>query len=129
MSQKFVVGIISSICLSLLLAILTYTPTSENLLILYLNYTIPMYIIAGIPSSLLIEKIYRNKNFSSTIKKYLMVLGLYILAGGLIGNIFFILTSMGNITKYLFLVILCIISSLVFYHISLLIGKILSYNK
>ncbi|MFS1515867.1 hypothetical protein V1503_04995 [Bacillus sp. SCS-151] len=125
MSQKFVVGIISSICLSFLLAILTYTPTSANLLIVY----IPMYIIAGIPSSLLIEKIYRNKNFSSTIKKYLMVLGLYILAGGLIGNIFFILTSMGNITKYLFLVILCIISSLVFYHISLLIGKILSYNK
>ncbi|MDX8362727.1 hypothetical protein [Cytobacillus sp. IB215316] len=135
MLQKFLVSVFSAIVISLILAIYSYTPQLERLsnssyasfsglVSLYLIYITPLLIIIGVPVSIIIEKINEIKLIRSTVDNYFYNIGLYTLAGGIVGNMLFLFISVNDMINYLPLIFFCLFSSIVFYHISLFIRKL-----
>ncbi|MGM7681362.1 hypothetical protein ACSVDA_04330 [Cytobacillus sp. Hm23] len=137
MLHKTLVSVISAIVISLILAIYSYTPQLERfsnssytsfsgLVSLYLIVVTPVLVVIGVPVSIFIEKMAEIKLIRSTVDNYLYNMGLYTLAGGLVGNIIFLFISVTDMINYVPFIFFCVVSSIVFYHISLFIRKLLS---
>jgi len=106
---------------------LTYYFTFFSLVIIYLIYAFPITIVVGIPLSLLIESIDKKILIHSKVKRYLVNVSLFTLAGITVA-LFFSLINGGNFLNRLFDLysyIIFIFPSLLFYHISILIRLII----
>lgn len=82
MIRKIIIALISTVLFSLLMAYLNYVPISERELNVYYNplwstailfsmYSLPVYLIGGISSSYLIDKLVAQKTFHSRWSRYL----------------------------------------------------------
>jgi hypothetical protein len=139
MLQKLGVALISSIFFCFILTAWQYIPMSERqpntyyfsfseLMIIYLLYATPVYLLGGIPSSIIIDKINQRKIFSSVIKVYFFNISLYALAGIITGFLFLIIISKGQIFSEAFhigpFLVISAIASLLFFHVSIVIKKL-----
>jgi len=137
---KIGVAISTSIVLSLLMSIRSYTPISEqkenvlhwlfsDLFMLFLIYSMPVILISGVPVSMLIDRFIRIKN--SSIEFILRTI-IYGFSGGLVFLILLIVLSSGKIfTQYLDdldYTIIGIVAAILFYWIESvfrMIGRLL----
>ncbi|MDC3414745.1 hypothetical protein [Terrihalobacillus insolitus] len=140
MIKRIVVALISTAIFSLLMAYVNYVPISEreaNVLytplwstaMIYTLYSLPVYLIGGIPSSLLIDKLVGQKTFNKKITLYLTKFGLYGVFGIVAAFLFLMVLAIGESETYLIsnhlltYMTLGLIASLIYYHISLLFFK------
>lgn len=141
---KIGVAISTSIVLSLLMSIRSYTPISEqkenvlhwlfsDLFMLFLIYSMPVILISGVPVSMLIDRFIRIKN--SSIEFILRTI-IYGFSGGLVFLILLIVLSSGKIfTQYLDdldYTIIGIVAAILFYWIESvfrMIGRLLKNGQ
>ncbi len=90
-----------------------------NILIIYV---LPIYFLAGIPLSFFIDKLVPKLNKGTKLGHYFWGLGLYSLAGLIIGIIFLFIFQ----KIMLPFLICCVVASSVYYHLLLLVSQ---FNK
>lgn len=124
--KKIGVALISSIIFSFILPFVSYIQAPESnepflgIVIIGLFYTLPAYLIFGIPSSFLINKIVQKLSVISKSKRYLLNLFLYGIFGFLTGFIPVMLSG-EMILDFKFFSLMGVIAALIFYHISLIL--------
>ncbi|OAJ72665.1 hypothetical protein AYJ08_17530 [Brevibacillus sp. SKDU10] len=132
MLHRIFAGVVTAMLFCLVLAVSEYTPTIARepntyyfpfitLVIIYLVYSIPIFLLIGIPCTILIDLITNRMGISNKSRLYFVHLGLYFLAGITIALVFFGLTKGDILQKILSFkaYIIYIVGSLLFYHISL----------
>lgn len=108
MIRKAIVAILSSIVLCLVLAWMNYTPIALrqpdtwyepffSLFMIYMIYALPVYLLGGIPSSMLIDCLQRKITISNRIANYFVLVLLYAIAGFLCMLLIFITISDGEL--------------------------------
>ncbi|ALX49478.1 hypothetical protein AOX59_13410 [Lentibacillus amyloliquefaciens] len=123
--KKIGVALISSIILSFILPFVSASDTNEPLLgivMIGLFNILPAYLIFGIPSSFLINRIVQRLSVISKLKRYFLNLFLYGFFGFLIVFIPAIL-SKEVMLDFEFFSLMGVIAALIFYHISLIFEK------
>lgn len=104
MLRRLLSALLSSIIFCIILAYLQYTPIAErqpntsymsfsSLVFIYLIYATPVYVLGGIPCSILIDNITKRIFRRSTFLFYLVNILCYALAGMLLALLFFSLTK------------------------------------
>jgi hypothetical protein len=102
MLLKFVSALMASLLFCTLLAISNYTPIPErqpdsyywsfsSLMVVYLIYATPFFVIGGIPCSILIERFTRKLSLSSWPLLLLVSVLSYAMAGILLGGLFIVM--------------------------------------
>ncbi|PIC56718.1 hypothetical protein CSV80_13675 [Sporosarcina sp. P12(2017)] len=137
--RKLIIAILSAIIFSLTLAFYEYTPSAKQqanvgyfpydaLFVLYFIYSIPIYLIGGIPYSHYVDIYFDKITFQNEVQKYIMHFLIYIAGGLLIVGILLLISLLidGDVSGLLLsnIFTLGIFSSLVFFHISLLLNKV-----
>ncbi|MEK3765526.1 MULTISPECIES: hypothetical protein [unclassified Solibacillus] len=132
--KRILVGVIATFIFCVALAIIAYTPVSNRepntayisltgLFIIYAIYSGPVFIIAGVIWSFVIDKIsVKHENYSRS-KKYLSKFICYILAGIVSTLIFLFIITTGDISynsDTLGILAVGIIASLLYYHLQLM---------
>ncbi|MFC0562563.1 hypothetical protein [Halalkalibacter alkalisediminis] len=125
-------ALICTIIISLGLSLLIYIPiqqaagfTFSSIFLAYVTYSLPIFLIGGIVSSLVVEKIYKQLQLKKEIAYYPLALILYAFAGILFNYYFYISiinNEWGNSVFYMFVGIL---GSCLYFHILLLTRKTL----
>jgi len=125
-------ALICTMIISLGLALLIYIPiqqaegfTFSSLFFACVNYSLPIFLIGGILSSFVVEKIFKQLQRKKEIEYYPLALILYAFAGMLFNYYFYVSlfnNEWGNSAFYLFVGIL---GSCLFFHILLLTRKTL----
>lgn len=133
MLHKIFVASVASILFCLILAVSQYTPMIEresntyyfpftSLVIIYLMYSIPLFLLIGIPYAIVIDFLTKKMKISTKSKLYFLNLGLYSFAGISVALVFFGLTK-GDISQEILnykAYSIYIVAALLFYHISLI---------
>lgn len=132
--KRILVGVIATFIFCVALAIFAYTPVSNRepntayisltgLFIIYAIYSGPVFIIAGVIWSFVIDKIsVKHENYTRG-KKYLSKSICYILAGIVSTLIFLFIITTGDISynsDTFVILAVGIIASLLFYHLQLI---------
>lgn len=122
--QKALIAVIASIILSLGLALYAGV---IGYMIIYLIYSLPVYLIAGIPASVLVDNWRGKIKTASTLTSYLVGLGLYTLFGFIAGYLFIMTLSISDdishisfIDELLGFMLLGSIAAIIGYHVLLL---------
>ncbi|OUQ86500.1 hypothetical protein B5G50_21445 [Brevibacillus brevis] len=132
MIRKILIALVSSVIFCLSLAFLNYTPEIDrepnvqyfsfvSLVMIYLIYATPVYLLLGVPSSLVIDIIKRKIKISNSLFKYVFEVVVYLISGILATFIFLLVLSGGKIlldltnTRGFFQ--LGAMASLLYYHI------------
>ena len=138
--RKLIIAILSAIVFSLSLAFYEYTPSAQQqtdvgyfpfdaLFVLYFLYSIPIYIIGGIPYSHYVDIYFEKIKFRNEVQKYIMYFLLYIVGGLFIVGILLFISLLidGEVSGLLIsnVFVLGVCASLLFFHISLLFNKVL----
>ncbi|PIC85635.1 hypothetical protein CSV72_12360 [Sporosarcina sp. P20a] len=138
--RKLTVAILSAIVFSLSLAFYEYTPSAQRqadvgyfpydaLFVLYFLYSIPIYIVGGIPYSHYVDMYFEKFKFRNEVQKYIMYFLLYIAGGLFIVGILLLISLLidGEVSGLLIsnVFVLGVCASLLFFHISLLFNKVL----
>lgn len=132
MLKKIVTALLSIIIFGLLMGVINYLSLAEKdftafwLPILFFGmYSAPVYFIGGIPLSYLIDKLIGQKSFQSVITLYFAKFALYSVAGIVTAFVYVMIFAIAENELYLILyvlinyLILGMIASLIYYHISL----------
>lgn len=99
MIRKILVALVSSLLLCMALALVNHTPVSEqqpdtyywpylSLVAVYLIYATPVYVVGGVPASMLIEVLNDKIAWANPVIVYLFRLILYAMAGLLLMILF-----------------------------------------
>ncbi len=105
-----------------------YNPLWSTAL-LFAMYSLPVYLIGGILSSYLIDKLVGQKTFDSKWKRYLTKLVIYGVLGIVVAFIFLMILTIAESETYLIagsllnFMTLGLVASLIFYHVSLIFRK------
>ncbi|MDN9010188.1 hypothetical protein [Brevibacillus laterosporus] len=132
MLHRIFTGVVTAMLFCLVLAVSEYTPMIARepntyyfpfmtLVIIYIVYSVPIFLLIGIPCTILIDLITNRMGISNKSKLYLVQLGLYSSAGIVIALVFFGLTK-GEILQKIWnyqAYVVYIVGSLIFYHVSL----------
>ncbi|WP_159888673.1 hypothetical protein [Paenibacillus puerhi] len=108
MLRKLAVAMICSFLFCIILAVLQYVPISErnegvyhwsfsSLVILYLMYTVPVFISGGVAFSIVVDKLVSRKvqgSFKPSISFLILTL-IYIVGGIIVSTIFIMIISKG----------------------------------
>jgi formate hydrogenlyase subunit 4 len=97
--KKLALAILSCSVYSLAMAFFHHTPISQqkdgvlyfsisDIFLLFFLFSILIFVIGGIPFSIMIDKIIEKMNFPWRVYKYALHVTLYILAGLLVGTIY-----------------------------------------
>lgn len=132
--EKIIVAVLSSIILSLALAFLMYTPVAEqqsgvgysyfkSLIILYLNYSLPVYLIGGGLYSAFIDVYIGQIQFRNKFIKYIVGLFVYGVGGLLIIGLIFLFDSNHSLLDILKVLIFGLLAALLFFHVSIILKK------
>ncbi|MBO8165028.1 MAG: hypothetical protein H0Z34_15185 [Brevibacillus sp.] len=135
MIRKIIVALLSSVVFSLSLAVAAYTPAFErepntyyfsflSLVMIYLTYAAPVYLLGGVPCCILIDMVERNMNISHVFRKYFFHIAAYTIAGMLTTFIFLLVLSGGKVFDELLdssgFFLFGVIASLLYYHLYLI---------
>ncbi|MED4781938.1 hypothetical protein [Brevibacillus choshinensis] len=110
MIRKILVALVSSILFCVVLASINYTPEAQqqpdtyywpyfSLVMVYLIYATPVYVVGGVPASMLIEALNRRIAWANPVIVYLFRLIAYALAGVLVMVLFQIIMTLGKPTN------------------------------
>lgn len=131
--KRFFTAALSAFLFTILFSWIFYEPRTQsednvyhfgfseifNIIIIYVG---PVYFLAGIPLSIFIDKLVPKLNKNKKLGQYFWGLGLYSLAGIMVGIIFLIIFQ-----KILLpFLICCFVASNIYYHLLLLVSK---FNK
>jgi len=108
MFRKIMVAILSSILFCLALAWFSYSPAREgepgvyhwsylSLFMLYMIYAAPVYLLGGVPCSLLIDRLIKKLGEANQVIDYFRCLSAYLLAGLLTTYLFLVILSDGDL--------------------------------
>ncbi|MFS0917036.1 hypothetical protein [Brevibacillus sp. 179-C 1.1 NHS] len=108
MIRKIIIALVSSVIICLSFALVNYTPETEresnvqyfsfsSLVMIYLVYATPVYLLLGVPFSILIERIKRKIKISHSLFMYFFEVSVYLIAGLLATFIFLLVLSEGRI--------------------------------
>ncbi|MET3684409.1 hypothetical protein ABID56_002546 [Alkalibacillus flavidus] len=97
--KKLLTAVVSSILFATIFSLVSYVPSSEREPNVYyfgffetfafvIIYAGPVYLLVGIPLSIIIDKLTERTNRNSKLLRYFVQLGLYSLAGILVGIIY-----------------------------------------
>lgn len=132
MIRKILIALVSSVIFCLSLVFLNYTPEIDrepnvhylsfiSLVMIYLIYATPVYLLLGVPCSLLIDIIRRKIKISNSLFKYFFEVVAYLFSGILAIFLTLIVLSGGKILLDIIgareLFQLGAIASLLYYHI------------
>ncbi|MEN2768631.1 hypothetical protein [Ornithinibacillus xuwenensis] len=132
MLKKILAAVLSTIVFSAVMGLLNYFTSSaqtfENFwipMVFFAMYAAPVYLIAGIPISYLIDKVVNKINNTSQLTRHYTRYGLFILAGIVVA---FIYVAILRVTEdeqllsrdLLTYIIGGVIASLIYYYVSLL---------
>ncbi|GAA0504550.1 hypothetical protein GCM10008986_35130 [Salinibacillus aidingensis] len=140
MIKKIIIALLSTILFSFLMAYLNHVPVSErepnvyysplwSTAMIFAMYSLPVYLIGGISSSYLIDKLVGQKTFDSKWKRYLTEFIIYGIFGVVVAFIFLMVLTISEGEAYLItnsllnFMTLGLLASLIFYHVSLIFGK------
>lgn len=121
---------------------LSYVPTSQRepnvyyfgfieTFIFVIIYSGPVFVLVGLPFSIIMDKLIEKSNRHSSWAKYLFGLGLYAFVGAIVGiSYHIIIFSPNNYNlEVITFAIYGIIASSIYFHLSLLISKIIKKIK
>ncbi|MDQ0159485.1 hypothetical protein [Alkalibacillus salilacus] len=140
MIKKIIIALLSTVLFSFLMAYLNHVPMSErepnvyynplwSTALLFAMYSLPVYLIGGISSSYLIDKLVRQKTFDSKWKRYLTEFVIYGVLGIVVAFIFLMILTITESETHLItgsllnFMTLGFVASLIFYHVSLIFRK------
>lgn len=138
--RRFSIAILSALVFALSLAFFEYTSSMEQqagvstftisaLFVLYLLYSLPIYVIGGIVYSHYVDVYFEKIKFRNEVLKYIMYILVYIAGGLFIVGLLLLITYLidGEVSGLLIsnIFILGVLASLIFFHISLLVNKVL----
>jgi Na+/serine symporter len=129
--RKIIIAVASIVIFSLTFALINYVPKAEQqsnayymslfeIIFIYALYSAPVFILGGIPCSIIIDKINKKSKFTSKFGSYIFNFVLYVLAGVITTFIFGMILSKGSWYFNFMFLVLGSCASLLFYHISLL---------
>ncbi len=136
MMKRFLIAVLSIVLFATLLACVSYTPSVQRepnvyyfrfleTFFLVVIYAGPVYFLAGIPLSIIIDELIGKTKSNSRWTRYFFGLGLYSLVGAFVGFIFPILLTENidwrGIIPYS--IYGCIAANF-YYHVLLLVSKI-----
>ncbi|KAB2336829.1 hypothetical protein F7731_10830 [Cytobacillus depressus] len=87
-------------------------------------YAGSLYLIAGMPLSVLINKLIRKSNGKSKWERYYIGLGMYSLAGAIVGALFIVFSGDIHWNGFTLALMWGFAASNLYFHLSLLISKI-----
>lgn len=122
LKRRIIIALLSAIIFSLVLSYISYTPIAErepnswyesfgSTLTLYLIFSVPAYLLGGIPISLYIDKF---------VEKEIIKLVLYLLGGFLVGIATIVISFMTVSFELLWYGVVGLFASLLFYILMLL---------
>lgn len=131
MVKRFLVMALAIILFAVGFSWISYTPSSQRepntyysgffeTFFLVIIYAGPLYLFAGTPLSILIDKLIRKFDRKSKWEKYLFGLGMYSLAGGVVGILFVMIGGTIGWNQLMFCSIVGLIASNLYFHLSLL---------
>lgn len=138
--RRFSIAILSALVFALSLAFFEYTSSMEQrdgvstftisaLFVLYLLYSLPIYVIGGIVYSHYVDVYFEKIKFRNEVLKYITYILVYIAGGLFIVGLLLLITYLidGEVSGLLIsnIFILGVLASLIFFHISLLVNKVL----
>ncbi|WP_047979536.1 hypothetical protein [Ornithinibacillus contaminans] len=140
--RKLLSAALSTILFAIIISWIFHTPRSQQnpnddffgfsvLVNVILLYTGPVYFLAGIPISILIEKlVHRNYNYSR-LGRYFIQLGLYSFFGVLVSSLSLIVSfSLNfNLSDHLSLSLYGILASTIYFHLLLLLNTVNKNQK
>ncbi|RNB91902.1 hypothetical protein EDM56_03890 [Brevibacillus fluminis] len=137
MVAKVTTALVSSLVFCLSLAIVSYVPMIEHdpnsfyssffdLLVLFLIYAGPVYILGGIPSAILIEMLQRRIALTNRVGLYFFNVCAYLIAGVLVTFLLLLINSQGRllteaIRENLIFFVLGAIAAVLYYHVLMLL--------
>ncbi|MCG7344877.1 hypothetical protein MHZ92_12085 [Sporosarcina sp. ACRSL] len=139
--KRILIGVIATVLFCVSIAIFAYTPVSNRepnssyisltgIFVIFATYSGPVFIIAGVIWSFVIDKISVKYQLDSRGKRYLRKFIWYILAGIVSTLIFLFIISNGDIvynTETFSLLSVGIIASLLYYHLQIIMQPL--FNK
>lgn len=134
MVKRFLVMVLTIILFAVGFSWISYTPSSQREPNTYyfgffetcffvIIYAGPLYLFAGTPLSILIDKLIRKFDRKSKWKTYLFGLGMYSLAGGIVGILFIVISGIIDWNQLMSYSIIGLIASNLYFHLSLLLSK------
>lgn len=128
MIKKLITAFIASAIFALIMAAWSYVPVDEQvenvyyepfygLFIIFAIYSLPVYLLGGIPASYLIDKI-------ASKKSYWLHFILYAIAGALVGTIYLLVMNLQNGMIFSMLVCVSAAAALIYFHVSFIITKL-----
>lgn len=135
MFKKMLSALVSAFLLSLTLALLNYTPVSDRLahhgyesftglLIIYLLFATPVFLLGSIPVSYLIDRL--NQKMTGQ-QRYVKNLAFYMIAGLMVGLLFLVIISeAGNVEhgfNYMSFSVLSMMGAILFFHVTTMFDK------
>ncbi|WP_163969340.1 hypothetical protein [Oceanobacillus halotolerans] len=136
MLKRFLTTVLATILFAAIFSWVSYVPSSQRdpnvyyfgffeTAVFVVIYTGPAYLLAGLPVSILIDKLVGSFNRKSRWVRYFVGFGLYSLAGILVGLIYLILFFqsfyLSNVVTFS---IYGFVASNLYYHLSLLVSMI-----
>lgn len=128
MIKKLITAFIASALFALIMAAWSYVPVDERaenvyyesffgMFVIFMIYSLPVYLLGGIPASYAIDKI-------ASKKSYWLHFILYAIAGALVGYIYlFVMNAHNQIIVGLF-ISASVAASLIYFHVSFIIAKL-----
>lgn len=122
LKRRIIVALLSAIIFTLILSYISYTPVTErepntwyesfgSFVQIYLLFSVPAYLLGGVPISLYIDK---------HVKKGIIKLFLYLLGGFFVGVVTIVISFMTVALDVLKYGIVCLFASLLFFVLMLL---------
>lgn len=122
LKRRVIVALLSAIIFSLILSYISYTSISErepnswygsfgSLVTVYLIFSVPAYLLGGVPVSLYIDKY---------VKKGIIKLLFYLLAGFFVGVVTIVISAMAVAPEVLWYGVVGLFASLLFFVLMLL---------
>ncbi|MCG7335067.1 hypothetical protein MHZ95_07235 [Sporosarcina sp. ACRSM] len=136
MRKRLLTAVLSVILFAIIFSWFFFVPSSQRepnvyyfgfseTFVFVILYAGPVYLLAGLPISILIDKLAAKFQRNSKWKRYFFGFGLYSLAGTLVGALLLILLNQNaNLFDVIPFSICCLVASNLYYHLLLLVSKI-----
>jgi hypothetical protein len=135
MAKRFLTAVLSVILFATIFSWFSFVPSSQREPNVYyfdfletfmfvIIYAGPIYLIIGVPLSIFIDKLIKKANRTSKWARYFVGLGLYSLAGILVGMLFVIFSQHLHLLEVISFSIYGFVASNIYYHLLLLASRI-----
>ena len=135
MIRRFLSSIIATIIFSIILSLIITEGRSLAFTFMIIQFSVLAFLIGGIPSSFIIDKLVHQRYYNAKISVYIVKFIFYGIAGIVIGLIlYFILLILEN-EMYLFgtyalqYLLYGLLAALIFYHCDLILKLIINNKK